>query len=88
MGMVPRLRTKVSLKVRSAFEECLACQIKVDNYISEPYLSLTCSVPSPGILHSEVLLAGECTEQVGLRYGSGILFLFLKDTIIYYENFL
>lgn len=36
---------------------------------NKPYPECTCSVPSPGFLRPEVLLTGEGTEQVRLRYG-------------------
>lgn len=40
-----------------------------------PYLGHTCSVPKPYFLRVEVLLTGECMEQVCFGYVSEVPFL-------------
>ncbi|MCD7941295.1 MAG: hypothetical protein LUH50_15265 [Bacteroides intestinalis] len=42
------------------------------SFVSGLYLGRTCSVPTPYFLRVEVPLSGECTEQVGCRYGPGM----------------
>ena len=43
-----------------------------DTFLSDPYPRRIWAVPAPYVLHAEVPLTEEGTEQVRLRYGSGM----------------